>query len=500
VPANPERNGPSSQANEQPEVSVPANPENSRTTNSENNGPSSPANEKPEVSVPANPENNGPSSPANEQPEVSIPSNPENNGTTNSEKNWPSSPPNEQPEVSVPANPENNGPSSPANEQPEVSLPANPENSGATNSGNNGPSSPANEQPEVSTSANPENNGSSSPVNEQPEASIPTNPENNGATNSENNRPSSPAKEQPEVSVPANPENNGPTSPSNEQPEVSVSSNFDHRFSSSPKIELEPSVSSVVEPERSISVGVETSTSIPSGLTSCKITQSGWEYKGQLNVTINGYTCKAWANHVPRKGWFRKKGAFPDGNDEDAKNYCRNPDRDKQGPWCYTSDSGTDFDYCKVDYCGDSEHPQISEEPSHPEATVNPVKETTRSNLRKCPTANFLGITQALSLNLLHELNLSFNLTVSMRSRMLNTCLLGRLQILSLRIKVAAGLSLTLTDLPDIKLQFKATLEITNFIEANFTFLGRRPIDNAAQYCDSDKYVYTLVGDNWLTQ
>uniref|UniRef100_A0A8B9Z4V3 Kringle domain-containing protein n=1 Tax=Buteo japonicus TaxID=224669 RepID=A0A8B9Z4V3_9AVES len=33
------------------------------------------------------------------------------------------------------------------------------------------------------------------------------------------------------------------------------------------------------------------------------------------------------------------------------ENYCRNPDGDESGPWCYTTDPATRFDYCNIPEC-----------------------------------------------------------------------------------------------------------------------------------------------------
>lgn len=33
------------------------------------------------------------------------------------------------------------------------------------------------------------------------------------------------------------------------------------------------------------------------------------------------------------------------------ENYCRNPDNDEKGPWCYTTDPNQRFDYCSIPQC-----------------------------------------------------------------------------------------------------------------------------------------------------
>lgn len=40
-------------------------------------------------------------------------------------------------------------------------------------------------------------------------------------------------------------------------------------------------------------------------------------------------------------------------------NYCRNPDNEKM-PWCYTTDTETRWEYCRVPNCGDGARPSNS--------------------------------------------------------------------------------------------------------------------------------------------
>ena len=47
-------------------------------------------------------------------------------------------------------------------------------------------------------------------------------------------------------------------------------------------------------------------------------------------------------------------GNLPEGNFADAENYCRNPDNEPEGPWCYTTDPKTRWEYCDVKLCPDA--------------------------------------------------------------------------------------------------------------------------------------------------
>jgi len=80
----------------------------------------------------------------------------------------------------------------------------------------------------------------------------------------------------------------------------------------------------------------------------------GLEYMGTQTATaVNGYMCQAWASDTPHKPYPPAKvdSNFPDGSREAARNYCRNPDSDPAGPWCYTTDPMVRWDYCDIPFC-----------------------------------------------------------------------------------------------------------------------------------------------------
>ncbi|CAG0900891.1 unnamed protein product, partial [Cyprideis torosa] len=85
----------------------------------------------------------------------------------------------------------------------------------------------------------------------------------------------------------------------------------------------------------------------------CKRTSMGKEYRGHRNTTVSGRTCQRWYRHVPHqvKGAALLSENYPDETIHAARNYCRNPDGDAKGPWCYTTDEEVKWEYCDVPFC-----------------------------------------------------------------------------------------------------------------------------------------------------
>ena len=72
----------------------------------------------------------------------------------------------------------------------------------------------------------------------------------------------------------------------------------------------------------------------------CRRSAIGYEYKGQMNLTISGRTCQEWALDTPHAHGFN---SLPE-------NYCRNPDKEP-APWCYTTDYSKRWEICEVPFC-----------------------------------------------------------------------------------------------------------------------------------------------------
>lgn len=76
----------------------------------------------------------------------------------------------------------------------------------------------------------------------------------------------------------------------------------------------------------------------------CKLTMLGAEYRGYINITEFGKVCQQWGSSTPHISYFKHLA--------DQKNYCRNPDHEPNGPWCYTIDPNVRWQYCDIPYCG----------------------------------------------------------------------------------------------------------------------------------------------------
>ena len=75
-------------------------------------------------------------------------------------------------------------------------------------------------------------------------------------------------------------------------------------------------------------------------------------YHGKLNSTTNGRDCVNWSddrvvNHDDNFNPDIETNVIEDALLGDH-NYCRNPDNDPNGPWCYTTDYRTKYDYCMI--------------------------------------------------------------------------------------------------------------------------------------------------------
>ncbi|XP_024408004.2 plasminogen [Desmodus rotundus] len=84
-------------------------------------------------------------------------------------------------------------------------------------------------------------------------------------------------------------------------------------------------------------------------LSECR-TGNGRNYRGLVSKTKKGLTCQKWNDtspHVPKYSPTKNPSEGLEGN------YCRNPDGDEKGPWCYTTDPATRFDYCEITECED---------------------------------------------------------------------------------------------------------------------------------------------------
>ncbi|CAG0901995.1 unnamed protein product [Darwinula stevensoni] len=83
----------------------------------------------------------------------------------------------------------------------------------------------------------------------------------------------------------------------------------------------------------------------------CKLTGHGMEYAGKTNMTKNGKKCQPWLSQTPNKhSMIFSLSYFPDDGMDSRHNYCRNPDMDGSGPWCYTEED-IGRQNCDIPFC-----------------------------------------------------------------------------------------------------------------------------------------------------
>ncbi|XP_078679936.1 plasminogen-like isoform X2 [Branchiostoma floridae x Branchiostoma belcheri] len=77
----------------------------------------------------------------------------------------------------------------------------------------------------------------------------------------------------------------------------------------------------------------------------------GQSYRGTISVTKTGLTCQRWDRQTPHSHYWTPEN-YPSAGLE--QNYCRNPDGNEPGVWCYTMDPSIKYrwDFCDVPVCG----------------------------------------------------------------------------------------------------------------------------------------------------
>jgi len=124
----------------------------------------------------------------------------------------------------------------------------------------------------------------------------------------------------------------------------------------------------------------------------CTLSADKLSYNGKVTKTVTGITCQNWSTDSPHILNYRP----PEGDRDHT--YCRNPDKDPAGPWCYTSDPTIRWQYCNVGtpdapLCSDSDLPPP---PPTPEPTPQPTVDTSCiPSLSSVPISRIVGGTEA---------------------------------------------------------------------------------------------------------
>uniref|UniRef100_A0A8C1D402 Prothrombin n=1 Tax=Cyprinus carpio carpio TaxID=630221 RepID=A0A8C1D402_CYPCA len=76
---------------------------------------------------------------------------------------------------------------------------------------------------------------------------------------------------------------------------------------------------------------------------------NGENYAGSVSVTKSGKSCQYWKSNFPHRihEFNATQLKLPE-------NFCRNPDKSNQGPWCFTRDPTVRRESCSVPKCGEA--------------------------------------------------------------------------------------------------------------------------------------------------
>uniref|UniRef100_A0A8C6JNV3 Uncharacterized protein n=1 Tax=Melopsittacus undulatus TaxID=13146 RepID=A0A8C6JNV3_MELUD len=79
------------------------------------------------------------------------------------------------------------------------------------------------------------------------------------------------------------------------------------------------------------------------------INGDGKDYRGTVAKTARGRTCQEWSSQKPHSHRYFTPMTHPRAGLD--KNYCRNPDGDVNGVWCFTTDPEKKWEYCEIPRC-----------------------------------------------------------------------------------------------------------------------------------------------------
>ncbi|XP_076153606.1 hepatocyte growth factor a [Alosa pseudoharengus] len=78
---------------------------------------------------------------------------------------------------------------------------------------------------------------------------------------------------------------------------------------------------------------------------------NGENYRGRTSITKSGIQCQPWAASIPHEHNFQRHSKKKDLRE----NFCRNPEGEATGPWCFTSDPAIRYQECDLPQCSEVE-------------------------------------------------------------------------------------------------------------------------------------------------